>query len=182
MKLFITIFILVPTVTFAANNDLQLHLECQKGDECQQFEGESGPILLRKEPEMVWNEENVLSADINTDAYGGLELSIHMNAESTQKFTEATEKAIGGTLAIVVGNKVVSNPSVREKIVSEHVRISAGVKRTLFWEDIPWIKEKAAQKRNSIGEANNKSLMIYGSIGAALLLTAVWFVFGRRKA
>ncbi|MBK7844192.1 MAG: hypothetical protein IPJ71_10930 [Bdellovibrionales bacterium] len=178
MFLFLTIF---PVVCFASEYDFKLHLPCGQNDVCAQFDSESGPVSLRKEPEMVIGEVNLISADINQDKFGRPELNLQMKPEVAKQFTAVTEKAIGSSIAIVVGTKIVSQPSVMQKIESESVRVSSGMGKEPFWSNIPWIKSKAAEKRNAIGEENNRSLMIYAGIGFALLLAALWFVFGRKK-
>ena len=130
---------------------------------------------------MVIGEANLVSADINQDEFGRPELSLHMKPEVAKEFTAVTEKAIGSSIAIVVGTKIVSQPRVMQKIESESVRLSSGMGKEPFWGNIPWIKSKAAEKRNDIGEQNNHSLLIYAGIGFALLLAALLFVFGRKR-
>lgn len=182
MRMVILYILVLPIIGFASEYDFSLHLPCRQNNTCAEFESESGGFVsLKKQPEMVIRENSLISVDINQGEFGVPELSLHMKPETAKAFTAVTERAVGSSIAIVVGKKIVSQPRVMEKIESESVSISSGMSKVPFWSNIPWIKSKAAEKRNAIGENNNRALIIYAGIGCALLLTTLWFIFRRRR-
>src|SRR5688572_20235870 len=121
--LFIAIY---PLLVFSDETNIQFHLPCEVGDICGRFETNGSEVSLKKDTEMVLNRENLLSADVGEDEFGRPELVLKLKPNARAQFALVTEKAIGKSIAIVIGTKIISQAQVHEKIDTDGVRLTNG--------------------------------------------------------
>ena len=182
MKTLVLVLFVLPIASLASETDIGLHLDCGQGDVCAEFILKDGsPVSLKKDPEMIIRQESLESAEITQSDIGQPLLSLRLKPEGAKKMADLTERAVGQTIAIVVGNKVISQPRVVERIDHGSLQLASGASEKPFWNSIPWIDALAAEQRNAIAEQNRISMIIYVVVGLALLLGALWFVFGRKE-
>ncbi|MFW6139052.1 MAG: preprotein translocase subunit SecD, partial [Spirochaetota bacterium] len=86
-------------------------------------------VLERKKAVVVY--ENTLmdgsylkNVQVTTDQFGNPEVSFSLSSEGASKFAEITEENVGKMLAIILDDKILSMPVIRERIPGGQVRIS----------------------------------------------------------
>lgn len=87
---------------------------------------EAGKRAYLIEMESSLNGALLEDASVRSDEFGKPEVNFKFNVEGRRRFAELTEKASGGSLAIVLDDVVKSAPSVSEKIDSSSARITLG--------------------------------------------------------
>jgi preprotein translocase subunit SecD len=63
-------------------------------------------------------------AQVQTDQFGKPEVTFELSADGAKQFAKITEDNVGKRLAIILDNKILSMPAIRERIPSGRVRIT----------------------------------------------------------
>ncbi|MFC1571261.1 protein translocase subunit SecD [Candidatus Margulisiibacteriota bacterium] len=79
------------------------------------------PIILKK---MVLTGSLLKGGWPGVDEYGNPVVDIEFNAEGAKLFAESTSRSVGKPIAILLDNKIISAPNVREPIPSGKAQIS----------------------------------------------------------
>ncbi len=90
------------------------------GFKLQQYN--NSPILLNTSPSLVGSD--LAESFIGFDSYQMSEVRLKLTSEGSKKFADVTENNVGKQLAIVLDNKVMSAPTIREPILSGQAQIS----------------------------------------------------------
>ncbi len=86
-------------------------------------------ILERKRAVVVYKDvllegSAIKRAQVQTDQFGKPEVTFELSAEGAKQFANITGANVGKRLAIILDNKILSMPAIRERIPSGRVRIT----------------------------------------------------------
>jgi len=86
-------------------------------------------ILERKRAVVVYKEvllegSAIKRAQVQTDQFGKPEVTFELSSDGAKEFARITEANVGKRLAIILDNKILSMPAIRERIPSGRVRIT----------------------------------------------------------
>lgn len=84
-------------------------------------QGSERPIILRK---TVITGADLKGAWPGLDQYGNPVVDLEFNAKGAELFAQVTARSVGKPIAIILDNKIISAPSVREPIPSGRAQIS----------------------------------------------------------
>jgi SecD/SecF fusion protein len=85
--------------------------------------GQSAPILVKKKVEV--SGENLIDAKASTDQQnGGWVVNFRFDSVGARKFAQVTQQNVGHRFAIVLDNKVITAPNIREPITGGSGQIS----------------------------------------------------------
>ncbi len=108
----------VPDPSHVPPGDLLLQDDSMKGRT-----GESAPILVKRKIEV--SGENLTNASAATDQQtGGWVVNFKFDSIGARKFAQVTEQNVGHRFAIVLDNKVITAPNIREPITGGSGQIS----------------------------------------------------------
>lgn len=80
--------------------------------------------ILNIDTVAVCEQKDFKKVELDVSHYSGNTILIELTKDGAKKFSEATEKSIGKSLAIIVNGEIVSAPYVNEKIPGGKLQIS----------------------------------------------------------
>lgn len=170
------LFFLVHALWGRANADdkLYLYIECSPGQKCIDLAYDNGKTeSVLATPAQVMARADIKSASVQVGVDIRQSLNIELRKEAAKKFEKITRDNIGKKLMVVLDNKILMAPTVREPITVGRVMISSGYgEHNPFWEKVPWLQDLIKDSYR----ASLRSVMIYVIIALAVSISAFVFI------
>jgi hypothetical protein len=166
---FVLVLALLGSAT--ADDSLYLHFECSPGQKCIELAYDNGGTeSVLATPAQVLGRADIKSASVQMGTDGRKALNIELGKEAAEQFEKITGENINKKLMVVLDNKILIAPTVREPISVGKIMISGN--RGLFWEKVPWLQDLIKDSYSVSG----RSVMIYAIIALAISISAFVFI------
>jgi hypothetical protein len=157
-----------------ADEKLYLYLECSPGQKCIDLACDNGKVeSVLATPAQVMARADFKSASVRMGADIRRSLDIELGKEAAKKFEKITRDNIGRKLMVVLDNKILIAPTIREPITVGKIMISGGAgPNDPFWEKVPWLQDLIKDSyRTSL-----RSVLVYVIIALAASISAFVFI------
>lgn len=170
------LFFLAYVLLGSANADdrMYLYVECSPGQKCIDLAYDNGKIeSALAVPAQVVAKADVKSAKVQTSEDARQSLNIELGKEAAEKFEKITRENIGKKIIVVLDNKILIAPTVREPITNGKIMITGRYgEHDPFWEKVPWLQDLIKDSYN----ASSRSILTYVIIASAVSISAVVFI------
>ena len=163
---------------------ITLHLPCETKMNCEKLKTIEGAFSeVERLPRMSFTAENVEEAFVSPSGNGEEVITIVLNQNAANEFAQLTEKNIMKPLSVVFRGQVLMAPVIRQRIEGGRLMIENGKdKKINLLEEIPWLKQKASQKKIMETKKADRQMWIYAIISGLVILGAICFGFMGRKS
>lgn len=186
MKMYLLLVVIILAMAARGEQEdapVTLHLPCDSSSPCREMNDPQGNVFnLQTKPVMSFTPENVSEASLAFSEEGRKSVHITLTPEAGEEFAQITRGSVGKILAIVVGDKVIIAPQVRDAITGGTLAIDAGHdKDPDFLGDVPWLQKRIIQNDLDKAQRDRREAILYASIVAVVLVGLLGFAFLRRK-
>jgi hypothetical protein len=173
---FFVLFFLAHALLGSANADdkMYLYVECSPGQKCIDLAYDNGKIeSVLATPAQVVAKADIKSANVQTSEDARQSLNIELSKEAAEKFEKITRENLGKKIMVVLDNKILIAPTVREPITNGKIMITSRYgEHDPFWEKVPWLQDLIKDSYN----ANSRSILTYVIIASAVSISAIVFI------
>jgi hypothetical protein len=166
-----------------AADPLHLYEECAPGARCRTLPALEGPAqAVAPEPVMGFDDANVTAVSVDR-SQPDPQWVVVLNAEATRQFAELSRRNLGKKLFIVVKERIVLAPTVRQAIEGGSLAFSGG--GLDVEKELPWLWSKAVSTYNEQGREiearNRRNGYLYLALAIPLLLGSLLYVLRAPK-
>jgi hypothetical protein len=157
-----------------ANDKMYLYVECSPGQKCIELAYDNGKVeSVLSVPAQVVAKADVKSAKVQTSEDARQSLNIELGKEAAEKFEKITRENIGKKIIVVLDNKILIAPTVREPITNGKIMITGRYgEHDPFWEKVPWLQDLIKDSY----DASSRSILTYVIIASAVSISAIVFI------
>jgi hypothetical protein len=170
------LFFLAYVLLGSANADdkMYLYVECSPGQKCIELAYDNGKVeSVLSVPAQVVAKADVKSAKVQTSEDARQSLNIELGKEAAEKFEKITRENIGKKIIVVLDNKILIAPTVREPITNGKIMITGRYgEHDPFWEKVPWLQDLIKDSY----DASSRSILTYVIIASAVSISAIVFI------
>jgi hypothetical protein len=170
------LFFLAYVLLGSANADdkMYLYVECSPGQKCIDLAYDNGKVeSVLSVPAQVVAKADVKSAKVQTSEDARQSLNIELGKEAAEKFEKITGENIGKKIIVVLDNKILIAPTVREPITNGKIMITGRYgEHDPFWEKVPWLQDLIKDSYS----ASSRSILTYVIIASAVSISAIVFI------
>ena len=185
MKTYLCMFVMfISAISFGAVAFpvIELHVQCESGPDCKEMKSPTGDtIRVEKAAAMSFSPETVAEASVSHSNDGRENLSLTLTKEAAGQFEKLTRDNQHKVLALTIGDRVLTAPTVMQTISGGRMSIETKDKLSVL-DEVPWLKEKVLRDETDAKRKSDRDMVLYAAITGLLLVGTLVFAFRRDPA